>query len=373
MPKEINTTVAEVLQRIQEEYAVLSQTTTFSLQALFNFGDFRLESFCSSYYPHPQSAELTGLVQAFGERYGIWLDNARYYISCALFLYPNASFDKMLAMVQNCAVDYYLNDTMGREIFAHLTPAQQHKAAAIIDRMGLVDEQLYLSPDAEPVEHANYEMLASIRDTSPAAWFREFVHFYSYHIAVTHKDNNAAALGRIPTVEEYIEMRNHTSGMPHIVLLVEYSEGAFLDWDQLEAFGMAARMRKIHRAAALIGCLMNDLFSFEKEVIKNNTDANLLASIALNHPSFSLTQVIHYGARIVREQLRDFMMHMEELQFYCSLYEASAPEAIANLRRHLAGLDRVAQASWAWQVYTRRYKKSFSIWEETQLATPAMA
>ncbi len=373
MPSQVKFATANTLKKVQQEYALLSKTTSFSLQDLFNYGQFRLEDYCKTFYPHPQSRELTALVQQFSEQYGIWLDNAKYYISCALFLYPTASFDRMLAMVQNCAIDYYLNDTMGREIFSHLSPAEQHRAHTIIERMGMVDERLQLLPQAAPVEQANHEMLAFIKNDSPARWFREFVEMYSYHIAVTHKDNNAAALQYIPTVEEYIEMRNHTSGMPHIVLLIEYSENAYLDWHTLERLGMAARLRKIQRASALIGCLMNDLFSFEKEVIKNNTDANLLMSIALNHPAYSLTEVIHHGAAIVQAELKTFMSNIDELKFQCGLYGATEPAAMHALKKNMEGLERVVQASWAWQVYTRRYKKSFSIWEETQLAVPAMA
>jgi hypothetical protein len=372
MTQQLKTLPAAVLKKVQEEYAHLAQTTSFSLQSLFNYQQFTLEDYCRTYHPHPQSAKLISLVQQFSEQHGIWRSDAQHYVTCALFLYPTASFHHMLAMVQNCAIDYFLNDTMGREIFPQLSPAAQQEARTIIDRMGRVSERLEVPPNAAPVELANYEMLRAIKNTSPENWFREFVKHYSYHLAVTHRDNNAAALHYIPSVDEYIEMRNHTSGMPHIVLLIEYSEEAFLDWEALGRLGIAPLLRKTQRAAALIGSLMNDLFSFEKEVINNNTDANLLMSIALNHPAFSLTEVIHYGAAIVQEQLLEFMSGMEALRHHCRLHLASEPAVINDLQLHMGGLQRCVQASWMWQVHTRRYKQSFSIWEETQLAAKAM-
>lgn len=366
----VKKTTLSTLEKVKSEYALLLQTSTyFSLQDLFNYDGFRLEEYCRPFNPHPQSEKLTKIAQRFGEHYGIWLDSARYYISCALFLYPTAEFDKMIAMVKNCAVDYYLNDSMGREIFSQLTNEQQKTAEEIIDRMGQVDENLNVQLSYHPVELANREMLAYIRDTSPADWFADFVKFYSYHIAVTHKDNNAAALQYVPTVDEYIEMRNHTSGMPHIVLLIEYAEGAFLDWEKLNQLGISSLLKKIHRAAALIGCLTNDLFSFEKEVIKNSTDANLLMSIALNYPEYSLQDCIHHAAGIVRETLRDCITGLEALQQHIDAMQFDEPETAAILTKHLAGLERCVQASWMWQVYTRRYKNSRSIWDETQLVT----
>lgn len=361
------------LVKVQNEYAQLLNTTSFSLQDLFNYGDFKLEDYCQTFHPHPQLEKLTKVAQRFGEHYGIWLDSARYYISCALFVYPTADFDKAIAMVKNCAVDYYLNDTMGREIFSQLTPAQQAEASEIIERMGEVDEHLNIMLNYHPVELANREMLAYIRDTSPTEWFRDFVKLYSYHIAVTHKDNNAAALQRIPSVDEYIEMRNHTSGMPHIVLLIEYSEGAFLDWDQIDKMGIADTLRAVHRATALFGCLTNDLFSFEKEVIKNNTDANLVMAIALNYPEYSLPEVILHAAEIVRENLKGLMSNMEEIRQRCKIFTAEEVETVAILNKHMMGLEKCVQASWMWQVYTRRYKNSLSIWDETQLAATKVA
>ncbi len=71
--------------------------------------------------------------------------------------------------------------------------------------------------------------------------------------------------------------------MPHTVALIEYADG-FLDWHVLREIGVSELLNQLNWAVALIGCLMNDIFSFEKEVIDNNCDSNLIASIALNHP-----------------------------------------------------------------------------------------
>lgn len=365
----VKTTTGDTLARVQNEYAQLLKTTSFSLQDLFNYGDFRLDTYCKKFNPHPQSAELTQQARQFGEHYGIWMENAKHYISCVLYVFPTATFERMAAMVKNNAIDYYLNDTMGREIFRNLTSRQQLNAKHLIYRMACIDETLETVDNAHPLELANAEILKDIQQTAPPEWFSQFLKLYSYHIAVTHKDCNVEGLGFIPTVDKYIEMRNHTSGMPHIVMLVEYSTGVFLDWPWLAKIKVVQRMKRLHKAAALIGCLMNDLFSFEKEVIDNDSDSNLLMSFALNNPDMSLRDIIYNSAAIVRDLLMEFMGVAAQIEKKCEQLSASDPVRVSKLRIHLSDLDRSVQASWMWQVYTKRFKRMDSIWEETQLQT----
>lgn len=353
------------LVRIQQEYAACMNTSTFSLQELFNHDQFRLSDYCQHYVPHPQTGQLVEIVQEFGERYGVWLPNARHYVTSALFLFPDADFTRATALVKNLATDYYLNDTMGRELFKYLTPVQQEASRQIIQRMVNIDDRLETIPGAHGIELANAEMLAEIRDIAPPDWFMEFLKLYSYHIEVTHKDCSAAALGYVPTVDEYISMRNHTSGMPHIILLAEYSDNRFLDWDWLASVKMDVYIRRIHRATALFGCLTNDLFSFEKEVIDKNADSNLVMAVALNYPELTFEETVLYASAIVRKVLVDFFELLANIRG--KLNQLPESEAVDTVQVHLGTMEKIVQASWMWQIFTRRYKRPVSIWQETSL------
>ena len=274
-------------------------------------------------------------------------------------------------MMKNLTIDFYLNDVMGRDVFHLLPPEKQKEAKQIIQRMGKYDSQLHISPLAPDMEKANTEVLRDFRDSAPAAWFEKFHRLYTYHIAITHRDNNASSLGRIPSVEEYVDMRCHLSGMHHIVLWVEYGDGLFLDWTWLRAMQLDQELERLHWVTAAFGALSNDLFSFEKEVIQNGADSNLLMVIALNEPDLSLFQVIYRAAAMVRELLIEYVSLLEHIRQQCKAWMDHYPERVSTLEIHLNGLERGVQASWMWQVYTQRYKQAQSIWEETQIATPA--
>jgi len=369
MKRNVQNATRVTLERVQQSYAELLKSTTFSLHDLFSHDGLQLNAYCKTFHPHPQSNELKKIAQVFGEEYDIWLENAKYYITCALFLYPTAHFSRMITMTKNLAIGYYLNDTIGREIFGNLTPYQQQQAKNIIRRMSTIGENLELPMKVQPVELANVEMLTEIRKNSPKAWFSEFLKFYSYYIGITHKDCTAAALGHIPSVNEYIDMRYHTSGMPHIVLLVEYSDGQFLDWNWLKRVKLSQTMERLHWVTAIFGSLTNDLFSFEKEVIDEGSDSNLLMAIALNEPELTLQEIILKAAGIVRDLLVEYVALVDEIRQQCN--ELPQSKMLDTLYVHMAGLERCIQASWMWQVYTQRYKHAESIWAETQLASLA--
>lgn len=361
---------AAVLSGVQLSYNQLSKDVPlFSLQELFNFEGFNLNNYCKTFKPHPHIQSLLKEAQGFGRQYGIWLDSAAHYISCATFLYPNAGIERMRAIVQNLAIDYYLNDTMGRDIFAHLSPAAQEAATQMKKRMYQLREDLYIDEDnATPVEQANATVLEYIRGTAPMSWFSGFLRLYAYHIYVAHKDCNMNAAGRLASVDEYIDSRCHLSGMHHVVKFIEYSEGRFLDWEWLAANGIGEQLERLHFITAAIGGLMNDLFSFEKEVIRNNADSNLVMVILCNQPGLTLEQGIRRAADIVRNQLIAFLSLMDYVRTAVQQAAKEAPEQAVIMQSHLQGLERCVQASWIWQVHTQRYKSEHSIFRETRAA-----
>lgn len=366
VPQQITSTI---LERVQKEYSMLAGgTPVFSLLQLFSFEGFKLDEYCQAFGPHSQTPQLLQETREFGERHGIWLPSAEHYISCASYLYPDGAIDRMRAIMQNLAIDYYLNDTMGRDIFPRLSPEEQKTASQLKDRMFHVKEDLNIDEEkATSLELANIEVLTFMNDTSPFSWFREFLRLYTYHIHVAHKDCNINATGRIASVDEYIDSRCHMAGMHHVISLIEYSEGCFLDWDWLADAGIDKQLGRLHYITAAIGGLMNDLFSFEKEVITNHADSNLVMIILYNKPQLTLADAIERAAALVRSLLIEFTGLLEYIKGEVEQCAGMDPEKLHGMHAHFKGLERCVQASWIWQVYTPRYKTAYSVFQETRL------
>jgi terpene synthase-like protein len=354
--------------RIEQEYESLLNLSRASLQELLNPPDFRLDVYCKEFSPHPRSEELKKIVQSFAELYGVWLDNAKHHITCALFLYPTANPERILTIMKNLVIDFYLNDIMGRDRFAHLSSQEQDEGRKLIYRMTNADDRIVVPSDLHSILDANAEALKEFRESSPSGWFSQFLSLYNHHISITHRDNRPETQDRILSIEEYIDMRCHFAGMHHIVIWVEYSEGTFLEWDQLEGLSLSGILKRLHYLAAAFGALSNDLFSFEKEVIDNSSYSNLIMVIVLNNPGIPLSEAIAQASNVVREFLSEYLILLESINCRIIDLEPLHEEVIRRLQTHLNGLKRCVQACWMWQVYTKRYKRTRSLWQETALS-----
>ncbi|WPQ61890.1 terpene synthase family protein [Chitinophaga sancti] len=342
-----------------------THSAKISLLRAFSFGEFNLQDYCANFYPHPKNKQLVYEAKSYCDQYGIWLDNAAQYITCAIYLFSSGHGFRMKPLLQNCAVDFYLNDTWGRELFAGLDTGEQTLARQVIKRISTDSGIMNPPENAHQIELATREMMLEFKRTSPAGWYQKFSRLYNYHVKITHKDLNADQLGRVLTVEEYIEARCHISGMHHTLTFLEYAEGQFLNTSWIKRIGLKKPLERLNFVVAAIGALMNDLFSFEKEVIDHQSDCNLVAIIALNNPAFSIEQVLEQAAAVVRNLLAEYLELSKEIQMQGYLALPHARTKVDVLENYLNGLNRVVMASWIWQISTTRYKRQFSIWEET--------
>jgi hypothetical protein len=360
-------TGASILERIQRDYTDLLRSASFSLERLFSPDNFRFDEFCKDFIPHSQSSQLIEIVQQYGDKHRIWLANAKHHVTCALYLYPSANFERMLTMMKNLTLGFYLNDVMGRDTFKFLPLDEQHASRKIIESMSSLNDTLYVPPGADPLEHVNAEILREFRDNSPEEWFSNFLQIYCYHIGITHTDGNTTALGHIPRVDEYIDRRCHLGGVHHILLWIEYSNGQFLDWGLLKAMDIDERLKRLHWVTAAFAGLSNDLFSFEKEVIDNSSDSNLVAIIALNNPELTLVDAIIRASTIVQTLLSELIGLIESIRLQTEKISQDYPEYTSKLKTHMDAIVRCVQAIWNWHCYSKRYKRPLSLWLETRL------
>jgi len=349
------------MNRIQQEYDRLTgQHFSLSLLDSFDSDAFHLESYCRDYRPHPQMEQLVRDIIDFGKTAGILLPNAEHYLTCALYLFPDASPEKILTIARNYAVDFYLNDTMGREYRS--TSEERQRLNEIRQRLLEHTDGLNADEATTAAERANLDVLAELARTSPDYWFESFLSLYLKHLSVAHKSYDCISLGYIPSIPEYIAIRADISGMPHTVSMIEYSQGNYLDWPLLESLGLAVPLRDLGTTVSLIGALMNDLFSFEKEVIDNRSDSNLVAIIVLNNFRMELREAISVATRIVRGLLAEYATTLGSIE--------DKMGQVPGGHRYLDGIRKCVQTCWLWQVETKRYKRERSIWKETSLSSP---
>ncbi len=337
------------------EYRKLLHGDRWSLRTLFSTQDCDIADYCRTFTPSPFGEQACEEVEAFCRKHGIWLEaGGAAYNSMTPYLHPRTvSLARMTTIGIYNAILFALNDTVGREKFSHLSEAERAQAQREVDHLCRLFESGRIPPDySTPIIEATTEFLATLVDRAEPVWLQRFRASTIDHLRSAIRDQNVGARGDLLSVDDYITLRNEVSGMFPAIQLCEFARDTTLPWDRLGA-DIAADLRTLERLTAEIGALMNDVFSFEKEVIVDRSDFNLISILLLNSPGTTLADAVLGAARIVRERLTEFRRLRRDLLDRCP---ALGPQLATAVTAHADDLDQCVQASWVWQCATPRYK-----------------
>ena len=362
------TTVETALVAMRSEYeALVEQGERWSLRALLSTPDHDIEDYCREFRPNRFGEYALAEVERFCRRHEIWLEaGGAHYNSMTPYLHPNAvTADRMTIIGIFNAILFWLNDTVGREKFAHLSEEERLRASHTAGRLRDMLETRSPATDPTPEEVATAEFLELLARDAEPDWLDQFLNSTAEHLRTAIRDQNTDARGGLLSVTAYIDLRSEVSGMYPAIAMCEYSRDDYLPWDLISDPDSAARLRRLQRLTADIGALMNDMFSFEKECIADGADFNLIPVWLLNTPGATLADAVHGAAAIVRDRLTEFHLLREQiLAEYAGSTDRKAADSVAAHVRDLVGC---VQATWAWQIITPRYK-GVSIFDENHAA-----
>ncbi|WP_227982783.1 terpene synthase family protein [Nocardia spumae] len=352
---------AELTEMYEQYRALLDQGQRWSLRRLFSTADCDIAEYCGDFTPNRFGEQACAAVEDFCRGHDIWLENGgAQYNSMTPYLHPRATTaERMTTIGIYNAILFWLNDTVGREKFGHLSPAQQARALHEVDRLCRLFEADHTPPHSAPpgsapIEAAATEFLSIIAEQSDPVWLRRFRELTVAHLQPAIRDQNASARRDLLGVGEYIELRNQISGMYPAIALCDFARGVVLPWERIRDAGLDDEVRVLIRLTAEIGALMNDVFSFEKECIVDRSDFNLVPILLLNTPGATLTDAVAAAATVVRDRLTHFRRLRARVLRHC--VSSGNGELTDTIADYLEDLDQCVQASWVWQCTTARYK-----------------
>ncbi|MGW5753166.1 terpene synthase family protein [Nocardia rhamnosiphila] len=330
----------------------------WSLQELFSTPDCDIAEYSREFRPSRFGAQSCAEVEEYCRAQGIWLEpGGAHYNSMTPYLHPGPiSADRLTTIGLFNAILFWLNDTVGREKFGHLSRGEQHRARTELDRLCRLLETRTAPEDAAPIEMATVEFLSRLHtQNADPRWLDLFLESTVEHLRTAIRDQNARSRRDLLTTDEYIDLRAQVSGMFPAIALCEFGRDSYLDRERLAAAGLAEDVRRLRVVTAEIGALMNDMFSFEKECIVDRSDFNLIPVCFLNDPQATLADAVHAAAGVVRDRLTEFRGLHAALTARCA--EPGIDSGLAGpVRTHLADLGGCVQATWVWQLMTTRYK-----------------
>jgi len=138
-----------------------------------------------------------------------------------------------------------------------------------------------------------------------------------------------------------VEYRAANSGMLHSVDEVEFAQNNYMAPGILEN----QVIKDMQQNVVLVGSLSNDIFSFEKETIRDGLHHANLVHVAMTTEGLSIKEASEKTSAIVR-------CHMDS--FYSSMSEVDNWHLPA-VSKYCIGLENFLLGCWPWQLSTKRY------------------
>lgn len=293
---------------------------------------------------HAPQAEYDA--SCISDELGIKLDNFDDYNTMSAYLFPDASYDQLLAIIMLNNLLFYIDDLWDRnddDVVDDITRRNTFEDIIHIFRFGEVkDENNVMQVSALKIR----ELMLPIANK---AWLQRLIVNTQRHLKATTYDiadienrNNSMLTSR------YIELREHDSGMVPTVDLIEFAQDIYLPDEILQHEAVQKAIQCCIQSAAL----MNDLFSYEKEVLKLDSRFNLV-HVIMTSENLVFEQAVHESVVLINDIIETFLA-----------LEPQLPSG-NDVRLFYQGLHDQINAAWHWQlVGTNRYRSKNSPFSE---------
>ncbi|GAB1421440.1 hypothetical protein MASR2M15_16050 [Anaerolineales bacterium] len=271
------------------------------------------------------------------EQYGLCLPNFDGYHTMSSYLFPEANAERLSAIILLNDWLFYLDDMFDRNV----DPSRNRKAyflqLAGVIKTGQGDE----TDSAQAFAIYLHRLFGQI---SNPYWLRRFIMNTEDHLKAASKgiDELLDEYRGDELIHEFIQLRMADSGMKPTCDLIEFAHDIYLP----DAVWQHEVVREARNLCVNIGGLMNDIFSYEKEVMELSSEFNLVALLERIGMPFD---------EAVEEAIRHINLYMAKFH----ALKAQLPDE-ENVALYYQGLSDQIGAAYHWQLATSRYKSESS-------------
>jgi len=305
---------------------------------------------------HPRSEEVEYFVDNLCESLDIKLDHYHNYQSMPYFMFPDTTIERLVALSVLSNLLYYIDDLYDR----HKTdphPESQHlpKIFKRVIRIFCVGQE------AMPQEHhLFYDVALALHqhflDLSTETWFLNFAEVLTAHLMATRPSSDSEP-ETYTSVQDYFCIREQDGGIWTSIKSIEFAADIFLP----HLIHEHSHIQHMSIVCGRIATLTNDLFSYEKEVIKMESQFNLIV-VLMQTESLCFEQAVQRAIEAINDDIAEFLYACQTMPDFGS----DALNQGADMYKQ--GLCDILSATWHWQMSTDRYRSTTSPFVELRLA-----
>jgi hypothetical protein len=251
--------------------------------------------------------------------------------------YPEASFESLL-LVSTYMSWLFVLDDLCDEAELGCSPERLREL-----HEELIEHMRYPQPlrgDESPLVAGLADVWARLCERGAPGWPARFTRtFESYARGCVWEAENRAQV-RVPSLEEYMERRRHTSALYLFFDLIELAEGLLLPEEHLE------RIHALRERANDGVAWFNDIVSLEKELRVG--DVHNLVVVLRQEYQLGVHEAVAQAARLLNARMREYTELEQRLP-------SLGVESDSRLQRYLTGLRCWMRGNADWSYESGRY------------------
>lgn len=300
---------------------------------------------------NPYMDEVNKRTEEICLQLGIRANNYKGYTTMTPYLYPYGDID---CLVTTCVflnflffIDDFINDDLMKE----------HD----LENRAIFKECMYILQGKPPpksphmLHNVTYEIYLLFRDTAHPEWMKRFIQSVASYLKYTTLPIDSIKTNGYWNVDRYIAHREQVSGMYPTVDLIEYTSRICLPQSVVDH----PFIQSMRRLTAQYCCLLNDIFSYHKEVIECGSQFNLI-HVLQESWNLSFEEALHESVRRLNYIAADF----RQLAHYATRWQNDTSRHLIEI--YVSGLNDQFIAAWHWQMSTNRYRSPDSPVPELQ-------
>ena len=308
--------------------------------------------------PHAQEAQARA--EKICKEAGIQLPHFDSYNMTSAFFYPDAPLERLVAVIIIMNFLFYIDDVYERHVLREID--EKRHLREILENC----VQIMSSGDKPHDTHELYDTSLAIHQiVAPLTnkkWLQRFTTSMQEHLnSSTYTLGEDFISQNDDAIGAYITFRELDSAIFPAMYLIEFANDFYLP-DRINSHPYILNMEKFN--ANVFG-LMNDIFSYQKEVIQYNSRFNLVALLE-DYRGLSFSESVHEAVKIVNQNTEFFLEQEQQVPDFGN------KEYQDMTIRYIKGLRDQINAAWYWQITTDRYRSVNSPHPELRIPAPTI-
>ncbi len=301
--------------------------------------------------PHAEQAHQ--MTKQLCQKYGISLPHIDEYSTVTAYIFPNSSIERLVTI--NLWVDllFFIDDFYDRNI-NHTYSNETEKYQNILENTLRIICDGY-QPETEHLFYpVAYELNRRFQELAMPESIERFRATILKHLKSLQSGINDLFDDRgVMSVTKYMQLREADSGVEIMISMIEVALDILIPNEVLHH----PQLQRLTQLTTRFFGFSNDLFSYEKEVLRLGSRFNLIA-VLMEAEQLSFAEAVHKTIVLINREAVEFF----ELESNLPVWEEPPFNEAARL--YATGLKDQIIAAYHWSYSTNRYRSPNSPFPE---------